>query len=88
MSDNLAKPFDESDPHQRALMKLGTMRDDSRRLPSGKTCAECGHYDYCRDVYNCAATIQTKCYWAPSGFCSSAGQARRGLATMVKEERS
>ena len=43
------------------------MSDDDMRLPVGKYCADCGHYDRCTMLFNCREK-STTCDWSPSRF--------------------
>jgi hypothetical protein len=40
------------------------------RLPAGKTCGDCKHYEYCADLFDCRAA-NTVCDWAPHRFVQS-----------------
>lgn len=37
------------------------------KLPEGKTCGDCAHYNYCKQLFDCPAS-NTDCDWAPSRF--------------------
>lgn len=44
-----------------------TASDASMKLPEGKTCGDCAHFQRCVWLFGCKATNKT-CDWAPSRF--------------------
>jgi hypothetical protein len=40
---------------------------ESMNLPPGYTCAECGHFNFCKAFFSCDPT-NNHCDWAPSRF--------------------
>jgi hypothetical protein len=44
-----------------------TSTDDSMKLPEGKTCQDCAHFQWCVKFFGCKPANET-CDWAPSRF--------------------
>lgn len=54
-----------------------TSSDNSMRLPPGKTCRDCAHFNKCAWLINCKPTNKT-CDWAPSRFRAATATEGKG----------
>jgi hypothetical protein len=61
------------------------MDKSTMQLPTGKTCADCGHFKRCAWLISCAPT-NTRCDWAPSRF-REAAKSEPSLAECINAPR-
>jgi hypothetical protein len=52
-------------------MRRSKYSDPDMHLPAGKTCADCGHFERCSEIFDHIAPDEV-CAWAPSRFAQRA----------------